>query len=398
MVMRNVSKLLNTAFERGILDLTSIEQRVDEMERNDYLNSHCYKIYEGKDGLWHTYLPGRKHVKRRSKKEVEDVVVSYYKEAIGPTVKDIFKEWNDRKLSLKKIKGATHLRNEQIFNRFFGKFGDRKIKDINEEDICEFLEEAVCSFELSVRAYSNLKSVLRGILKHAKKKKLISFSIEDAFTDVDISDRDFKVNIADDSKEIFYDEEIDRIVSYCYERQDDLCCLGVALMFGSGLRVGEVVVLKFTDISGDLISITKTESRYKEGDMCKFVVSDYPKTPAGVRVVVLPEKYLWVTKAIESFGSGDRFIFTGKTKERLHTQAIRKRLYQICEKLEIPVRSPHKIRKTYGSILLDNGINSKVIEKQMGHTSVSCTETYYHKDRMMLDDKRAAINSIKQFR
>ena len=388
---------MNKALENGILDLTSIEQRVIEMERNSYLDSHCYKIYEGKDGLWHTYLPGRKHIRRRTRKEVEDVVVFYYINEVGPTIKDIFKEWNDRKLSLKKIKGSTHLRNEQIFNRFFDKFGDHKIKDVTEEDICEFLEEKVCEFELSIRAYSNLKSILRGILKYARKKKLISISIEDAFTDIDISDRDFKIKIADDSKEIFYDDEISKVLTYCYDHKDDLCCLGVALMFGSGLRVGEVVVLKFTDISGDLIRVTKTESRYKEGNLCKFIVSDYPKTPAGIRTVVLPEKYLWVTKAIETFGSGDRYIFTGKTKERLHTQAIRKRLYQICEKLDIPVRSPHKIRKTYGSILLDNGINSKVIEKQMGHSSISCTETYYHKDRMLIDDKRAAINSIKQF-
>ena len=388
---------MNKALENGILDLTSIEQRVIEMERNRYLDAHCYKIYEGKDGLWHTYLPGRKHIRRRTRKEVEDVVVSYYMNEVGPTIKDIFKEWNDRKLSLKKIKGSTHLRNEQIFNRFFDKFGDRKIKDVSEEDICEFLEEKVCEFELSIRAYSNLKSILRGILKYARKKKLISISIEDAFTDIDISDRDFKIKIADDSKEIFYDDEINKVIKYCYEHKDDLCCLGVALMFGSGLRVGEAVALKFLDISGDLIRVTKTESRYKEGNSCKFIVSDYPKTPAGIRTVVLPEKYLWVTKAIETFGSGDGYIFTGKTKERLHTQAIRKRLYQICEKLDIPVRSPHKIRKTYGSILLDNGINSKVIEKQMGHSSISCTETYYHKDRMLIDDKRAAINSIKQF-
>ena len=89
--------------------------------------------------------------------------------------------------------------------------------------------------------------------------------------------------------------------------------------------------------------------------------------------------------------------YLNKRKERLHTQAIRKRLYQICEKLGMPVRSPHKIRKTYGSILLDNDVNSKIIEKQMGHAGINVTKEYYYRDRSRIDEKRAAINSVRQF-
>jgi len=82
----------------------------------------------------------------------------------------------------------------------------------------------------------------------------------------------------------------------------------------------------------------------------------------------------------------------------MHTNQIRKRLYQICKKLDIPLRSPHKLRKTYGTILLDNHVDSKVIEKQMGHTDISTTELHYHRDRKRAQQKREIINSITELK
>lgn len=398
-----MTELLKAAIENGIIDLTVVEQQVIEMERKHYLDAHCYKIYEGKDGYWRTYLPddtkktGRTLLKKKNQSDLEDALINFYKQRIesGPTVKDIFDEWNGRKLALGKIKAATFMRNEQIFKRFFTEFGEKPIKKLAPDDFTDFLELSQAKFNLTARAFSNLKSIVRGLLKHARKKKLISFSIEDMLSDLDICEREFKKRIVDDSKEVFFDDEMNRILDYCKIHRDDICCIGVALMFGAGLRVGEVVALTPMDICEDTISITKTETRYKMDGYYHFDVSDYPKTPAGVRKVIVPEKLLWIVDAMKEVNG--TYIFMSKRKERLHTQAIRKRLYQICEKLNMPVRSPHKIRKTYGSILLDNDVNSKIIEKQMGHAGINVTKEYYYRDRSTTSEKRAAINSVRQF-
>lgn len=71
---------------------------------------------------------------------------------------------------------------------------------------------------------------------------------------------------------------------------------------------------------------------------------------------------------------------------------------QICRKVGIAARSPHKARKTYGTILLDNSVDYKIIEKQMGHTDISCTELHYHRDRRRLEKKREIFNSIPEFK
>ena len=389
---------LKNAIARGIISLSDTEEMIAMIERKEYLEKHQYRIYEGKDGQWHTYLPDpakktkRRHIKRRTKAEVEDVVASFYKEGVDdPTIEDVFNEWQEYRLAIGKVKPATITRYQQDFDRYFYIFKRSKIRSISEMEIEKFLGGEIRKNLLNARAYSNLKTILRGILKYAKRKKLIFFEVESLLAEMDVSDRELKRTTVDDEKEIFYDDEYERVLQYCYEHRDDICCLGVALMFVTGLRVGEVVSLTRSDILDGAIYVHRNETKYRKDGHIVYEVEERPKTPAGIRHVIVPDMYGWVLDGLRKVPNG--FIFTGKSG-RLHTQAIRKRQYQICRKLGIPVRSPHKARKTYGSILLDGHADTKLIERQMGHTDISCTEAHYHRDRKTVDQKRAIINAI----
>lgn len=59
-----------------------------------------------------------------------------------------------------------------------------------------------------------------------------------------------------------------------------------------------------------------------------------------------------------------------KNGGRISTQTVRARLWRICKKFGIYNKSPHKTRKTYGSILLDNHIDNRLIIEQIGHTNI----------------------------
>ena len=65
--------------------------------------------------------------------------------------------------------------------------------------------------------------------------------------------------------------------------------------------------------------------------------------------------------------------------------------------VDIINKSPHKIRKTYGSILLDNQVDHKLIEKQMGHTDVLTIEIHYHRDRKRIAQKMGVLNNLPEF-
>lgn len=386
-----------------ILNSEGISKAINMARREEFLKRHKYSIYNGCDGKWYTYLPDdtkkykRRLVKRKSREELEDTVVAFYENLIRQvTLQDVFDEWNNRRVDLRKVKESTASRYRQDFDRYFKDIKGKAISDVTPESVSDFLEVQVSKLNLSAKSFGNLKALSRGILKRAKKRKLIEFDVEPIFQDLDVSDREFKKRIIDDSKEIFYDDEYEDMMDYCRDHRSDLSCLGIALMCVSGLRVGEVVCLKKCDILNCEVFVHRTETQFSKDGINHFEVSDYPKTPAGVRRVIIPDKYEWILDDLIRIGGND-WVFTGIHGKRMHTSQIRKRLYSVCKKLDIPVRSPHKCRKTYGTILLDNHVDSKIIEKQMGHTDILTTELHYHRDRKRTQQKRDIINSIAEF-
>lgn len=77
-------------------------------------------------------------------------------------------------------------------------------------------------------------------------------------------------------------------------------CIALAA-FGS-LRRGEICALTYTDLHGDVISVSRDMVQNKDN---KWVIKDIPKTEASVRTVKLPEK---VVELLGSGAPGERII------------------------------------------------------------------------------------------
>lgn len=389
------------AIDNDMIDMSFVQEQIEMKKREEILKKHPYKIWKGKDGNWYTYLPnkekGRVLKKKTIKKDLEDDIIEYWEDELeDPTITDVFEEWNNRRLELKKISEATHLRNCQVFNRHYEEFGKYRIKSIDENQIVEFLEEQIAYHNLTAKAFSNLKTITRGFLKRAKKRKLVMFNVEEIFNDIDISEIKFKKVIKEDYEEVFNEEEMPIIIDYL-KNNPDLTNLGIMLMFVTGIRVGEVVGLKHDDFEGNTFKIRRTETRFKnENGEYVRLIKEFPKSQAGVRTAIIPKDYEWLTKSLRLQNPFDQYIFV-KDGSRISTQAVRARLWRICKKLGIYNKSPHKIRKTYGSILLDNHIDNRLIIEQMGHTDILCTEEHYHRNRKSIDVKAQLISSIPEF-
>lgn len=395
-------ELLKYALEHGMINVSYVQEQVEMNKRKKLLDKHPYKIWEGKDGKWYTYLPdekkGRILKKRSSQKRIEDVVVEYLKEQLeDPTFGEIFEEWNDRRLRLKKISAATYQRNVQVYNRHFSDFGNKRIKGITPEEIDDFLEEQIPKHNLKAKAFANLKSITRGTLKYAKKKKFISFSVIDMLDELDVSDKDFSpaTNALDD--EVFNEKEMPMVIEYLESQERTLLNLGILLMFVTGVRIGELSTFKWEDWDGCAFHIFRTETRFK-GENGKYVyeVKEYPKTPAGLRPVVVPPHCLWIVKEIKKLNPFGEYVFE-KDGVRVKTYSFRKKLYRVCNDLNIKKKSPHKIRKTYASILLDNQIPEKNVIDLMGHTDISCTKNFYSRNRKSNEKKAEMLDQIPEF-
>lgn len=398
-----LEKILKSAIEDGSIDINTIQKNYEMNERKKYLEMHTFKKWEDNNGYWNTYLPdetkGRVRKKKRTENEIDSIIIGYWKgQEANPTIKETFDEWNDRRLELKKISPATHIRNKQCFKRHYEEIQRRKIKNMSGEDIVDFLEEQIPKHNLSAKAFSNLKGITRGFLKRAKKRKLIDWSVEEAFYELDVSDCDFKKTIKEDYEEVFDEEEMQKVMKYLKENEDSKN-IGIMLMFVTGIRVGELVALKHEVFEEDYFKIRRTETRYvDEKGKQVYEVKEYPKSEAGVRDVVLPSDYKWLIQKIKHINPFGEYIFVNSKGERMTTNCFRRRMVRICDKLNIHRKSPHKIRKTYGSILLDNNVDKKMVESQMGHTDIITTETKYHRNRRTIENKQNILNSISDFK
>ena len=402
-----MNELLKYALENGMIDLSHIQEQKEMNERNEILNQYEESIWEASDGyykirIFDSSIKKKRMIKRRSRKDLEDAIIEIHMKSIeNPTFMEVYEEWIDRRVELGKISISTKQRNQQVYNRHFKEFGKRSIKEMEPDELSSFLEEQISQEKLTAKAFSNLKSITKGTLRWAKRRKLIDWNIEELFYDLDISDREFKKIIKEDNEEVFTDEEMGRIIEYM-KNNLDLLNLGLLLTFATGIRIGELSALKWEDWvydkngdSASIIKIRRTETRYYEDHVGIFTIKDFPKTAAGIRNVVLPSNCVWIIKRIREMTAFGEFMFV-QDNERLHTYSFRNRLKTLCKKTGCVLKSPHKIRKTYCSILLDHSLDAQTVISQMGHTDITCSENFYHRDRKTLAKKQEIMDNIPE--
>lgn len=395
----NVNAVLQYAVEHDMLDVQYVQDQIEMLKREELLKKHPYKIWQGKDGKWRTYLPdeekGRSMKKRNTEAEIKNIVAEYWKEKTeNPTVRELYDEWITDKLKRQEIVKETRDRYNRQFDESLQEFGKRRIKTIEEFDIEDTILNAIYEHDLTAKGYSNLRTLFYGIFKRAKKKKMVDFSITEVIADMEISKKSFRKVIKTDEELVFSEDETAKVTNYIMESDLDILNLGILLYFKSGARPGELVALKREDVMGRVLHIRRTEIFYK-GDDGKNVyeVRDFPKTAAGIREVILPSSAEWVLKEIRKRNPFGEYLFE-KNGERIRTYTFTSRLKTICRKLGIVNKSLNKIRKTYGTILLDSGVEESLVIAQMGHTDIKTTKRYYYRNRKNLQQKSEVIDKV----
>lgn len=396
--------LLKYAVENGMIDISYVQEQIKMREKEKLLSKHPYTISQGKDGKWRTYFPdaekGRRMIKRSTREDIEKEVISYWKEETeNPTIKELFYEWMERKLEYQDICRGTFNRYEADFKKFFENdsgFYNARIRQVNPNEISPFLRKSIVKYSLTAKSYSNLRTLTYGIFKYAKEKGYITWSISQTISDMELPKKTFRKVIKEDDEEVFNDEEVSKLLEYLTDIPDILN-LGIILMFCTGVRVGELVALKWCDVTENTIKIRRTEITYKNdvGDTVNEI-RDYPKTEAGIRTVFVPTEFTNIIKRLKLLSGNQEYIFW-KDNHIVKAMQIRKRLYLACKKTGVRKKSPHKLRKTYVSILLDNGVDKRLVQDVAGHAQISTSERNYHRNRKSDQKKGQILSALPEF-
>lgn len=389
--------MLQYALNNGIISLDDVRKHVEQMKRQELLEKHQYKIWQGKDGEWYTNLyddDGKRHIKhRKTLQALEDVIVEYIKDKIEyPTIESVFLEWINLRLERKEISKATYSRYLRDFKRYFDSIKSDRIQSFTELQIEDFMKRNIKELNLTRKAFSNMRTLIYGIFRYAKRKGLVKFSIKETVGEIEFSKTEFKRIFHEDNEQVFMVEEEEKMISYLQENPDILN-MGLLLLFKTGLRIGELVSLNKADICGNIIHVSKTETIYQDEDgITHYEIKDVPKTEAGIRDVIVPDNCLWILDKIRRLCPFGQYVFMQDGK-RIRSYVFRRRLYSNCKKLQIVVKSPHKVRKTYGSKLYDsNAFTEAFMIEQMGHTDITCLKKHYYYNRMSEKEKADMVN------
>lgn len=387
------------AIDSGIVDITTLQAEYDMNERKKYLEMHTYNVWQGKNGKWYTYLTdyegNRVQRKRNTKSELEDLIVQHYKEDIR--IKDIFKLWIEEKERYKEVQSQTIRKYKNEYKRFFVNNKNaqdimrKQFKNISEQDLKHFIRATIADMELTQKAYSGLRLIINALFIYAKDADYTTISITQFFGDLKLSKNIFRKVVKDKEKEVYNTTEIEIMTGNLRTRTEDIRALGLLLLFETGMRIGELAGLKKCDIVDKAIHVRRTEVIFNdENGKTKNIVQDYPKSHSGNRYIILTEKAQKTVRTILDLSENGEYLFMDDSK-RIRAHAFRRKLMRVCKELGIDYKSNHKIRKTYGTILIDSDVDDSIIAEQMGHSDINTTRKYYYYSNKREDQKREQI-------
>lgn len=382
----NDSELLTIAVENGIIDVSIIREQIEMNNRKKYLEMHSSKIWQSTDKKWYTFIPdrskknGRRLLKRKTKEEIENFLVDFYKEYAEPqTIEKTYNEWIAKKVKFGEISNQTCDRYNVDFRKYFHSCKDMEIQYVTVDFLDDFIVGNIKNYNMKAKAWSNLRTLIRGIFLFSKKRGYSNLDIIQYIQELDISKKMFNRTQKPDENVVFARREIQKIV---VELQDsrNLKDLAILVAIYTGMRVGEIVALKWEDIKDDYIHINRTQINFKgENGQNIHEIRDFPKTEAGVRDVVIVPELRVVLKRIRAINPFTEYLFE-KNGKPLHKHLVCSRLYILCERYNFPKKGMHAIRKYYATTLINAGVEEIIVISQMGHTDFSTTKKYYYKD------------------
>lgn len=373
--MNSITDLEHYCFMRRKEIIDYHKGAITEITNGKYKGQYQTNAYDHNTGI-------RKVLRAKSKSKLEDKIVSFYSSCGNcskHTIDECFTGWIDY-LSIDKRPSSIRFY-KQVYKRHFGAVKELYIEDWTGYQIKVFSKKEVSDEQLTQKGYSIFKTVLFGIYHYAKDNGYIDIRIEDVASELKRELRGSffpsKRMLKQDCEFVLSETEEKKILAFC-TNSDRLDDLGIALMLKTGMRVGEEASLLKDDISADrnIIFVSKTEERISTG--AEYVVSERPKTVTGIRKVLLTSDAKGIVeKILEKSDSRSGYLFADSQLDRYPAKKFRDRLRRICKYVDIPVYSPHTLRRTYITGLFEKKVPEEIIIKQVGHIDIDITKKYY---------------------
>lgn len=410
---------------RNPCDIFSLNQEYDIMNLDEVLNIlhmkkriqrtkalHPYEIhYTEKSGYFtlvddDTAPTGKKKIRKCSEEKLWDALAEWYLDNSDRnlTLEQVYEKWLDWKTTpnnaenIRRIQTAwkTYYLNEPMSKSLL----EKPIAKITSLDLRTWAESLMKKHSPDKKKFSRMFTIINQCYEYASDEDiaLVPENLWQKARKKLNKSLILSKPTASDESQVFTDEERRKIKAMVYDdleryqKHASSAGLQILFLFETGLRIGECCGLKWSDIKGNRLYI----SRQANNDGIK----DKTKTASGFRDIPLTKEAQRILEDVKAFNKAHGFtaewIFQSDNPAfdyRLGSNAADHKLRKLCNRLDIHAKSPHKCRKTCISTLLDNpNVNNRTVQRFAGHRDLSTTYTYYNFERKSKEEQAEAID------
>ena len=264
---------------------------------------------------------------------------------------------------------------------------NKPIWDITSLELKEWVNALNEKYQFEVHQYYNASSPLRQLLEYAKDQGYIK--INPYFANLVSKSKFIKKEKPKPETQVFFIDELDELWSLADD--DTVPGMAIRFMLKTGLRRAELIGLKESDFSKDGKYCNINRQYYYEftldvnGKPIKKIprLIERTKTKAGERSVFVVSKAREILDEVRAYniehGLRGEFVFRSNEYDDFHLgyEAVEKKLYRLCDKMQTIPKSQHKLRKTFISTLLDEGVNIDEVRRLAGHEDERTTLNNY---------------------
>lgn len=241
-------------------------------------------------------------------------------------------------------------------------FKDYLNSTYNEENINNIDSTFVRSYMVELLSQNNSKSTvarkisaLKSIFKYFLKKQLIDESPVSNITTPKVEKRLPSFIKESEMRQLFNGDLFDNDANGLRDR------LILSILYQTGIRLSELIGLKCSDVSKQEIKVTGKRNKQRI-------------VPLSRSLQELVAQYENVTEAKNSI-----WFLTTDNSDKLYEKFVyRKVNYYLSMVSSKQKKSPHILRHTFATHMLNNGADLNAIKELLGHESLSATQVYTH--------------------
>lgn len=191
--------------------------------------------------------------------------------------------------------------------------------------------------------------------------------------------------------ECFSLPEQKKIEQYILEKKQPKL-FGILLCLYTGLRIGELLALEWSDIDMTKAELTVNRTCHFGKDKTgKYTrMTDTPKTNSSARTIPLPKQIVPMLREIKK-NSHSIYVISSGVKP-VSIRSYQRTFASVLKKIDVPHRGFHSLRHTFATRALECGMDVKTLSEILGHKSPTVTLNRYA--HSLMEHKKDMMNKV----